>query len=147
MLTRRSWLRRLWVQLAHTLPKASARKGLRARKASQTQAEVLELRTLLTAPAVTSIELNGPTVTNSSSLSWTVVFDQAVSGVDATESFADTVGLVSAAQIQVAGGGTAYQVPDRDRPGSSASGKCSRRLERAISVTQQDTDGICFHIH
>ena len=110
MLTRRSWLRRLWVQLAHTLPKASARKGLRARKASQTQAEVLELRTLLTAPAVTSIELNGPTVTNSSSLSWTVVFDQAVSGVDATDSFADTVGLVSAAQIQVAGGGTAYQV-------------------------------------
>ena len=110
MLTRRSWLRRLWVQITVDLPQTSTCKRLRAKRPHHSTAEVLELRTLLTAPTVTSIELIGSELTTSSTLRWDVTFDQSVEGVDATDFFADTVGPLSFSEISATGSGSAYQV-------------------------------------
>lgn len=65
---------------------------------------------LLTVPAVSSINVIGAITTNANSISWTVTFSAAVTGVDPTDFTLIQTGTAGATLTQVKGSGSAYTV-------------------------------------
>ena len=76
-----------------------------------------------TAPTVQSINRAGTTPTNAASVSWTVVFSESVTGVDASDFALATTGAVTGATITgVSGSGSQYTVTANTGTGSGTLG-------------------------
>ena len=76
-----------------------------------------------TAPTVQSINRVGTTPTNAASVSWTVVFSESVTGVDASDFALATTGAVTGAAITgVSGSGSQYTVTANTGTGSGTLG-------------------------
>ena len=76
-----------------------------------------------TAPTVQSINRAGTTPTNAASVSWTVLFSESVTGVDASDFALVTTGAVTGATITtVSGSGSQYTVTANTGTGSGTLG-------------------------
>lgn len=75
-----------------------------------------------TAPNVVSIDRNGPTPSNASSVSWNVTFSEAVTGVGMDDFVRVASGLVSSGLTSVSGSGAAYVVAANTGSGSGTIG-------------------------
>src|SRR5689334_22608284 len=116
------WMRGVWKSLAGG-GKQRGRAGYRGKAAPQL--ESLENRLVPAAPSVSSILRSTPAgpVTGASSVTYTVTFDQAVTGVDAADFRVTTAnGLVANPTPAVSGGATVYSVTVNGIRGSGTLG-------------------------
>ncbi|MGV3741838.1 MAG: DUF6701 domain-containing protein [Burkholderiaceae bacterium] len=74
------------------------------------------------APTVSSIVLNGSSPTNAATVSWTVTFSEAVTGVDASDFSLANTGLTGPALVSVTGSGNTYIVTASTGTGNGSLG-------------------------
>ena len=97
----------------------------RRRNRSVRGVESLERRFVLAAdpfPFVQSISQVGPASTNSNSVSWTIMFSEAVAGVDAGDFKLAVAGVTAATPLVVAGSGAQYTVTATNISGQGSIG-------------------------